>query len=355
MQMSKKTIKIGISIGDINGVGIEVALKAFQDKRMLDFCTPIFFANHQLIDYVKKTIGLNDIPTYKSKNLDDIKSKKINIINSWSNLAKVNFGKASAESGKFAFQSLKAANQSLKQSQIDALVTAPINKNTIQSEAFSFPGHTEYLEHEHEGKSLMLMLSDTFRLAVVTGHIPLEKVPQHLSKELILEKLNIFSQSLRQDFGVRRPKIAILGLNPHAGDNGLIGKEEQTLIIPAIQMAEEKNILAFGPYSADSFFNSHQLNAFDGILAMYHDQGLIPFKTISFGNGVNFTAGLDIVRTSPDHGTAFDIAGKNTANESSFRHALFAACDIVKKRQEWQKINSNSLPVSKSKNEKRLT
>jgi 4-hydroxythreonine-4-phosphate dehydrogenase len=274
-------------------------------------------------------------------------------LNCWKEEVKLNLGQNNADGGKYALTSLQSANKALKNGQIDALVTAPINKDNIQSDDFKFPGHTEFLEQEHNGKSLMLMLSDTLRIGVVTGHIPLEKVSKHISTDAILEKLNTLNQSLKQDFGIRKPKIAVLGLNPHAGDNGVIGDEEKETIIPALQKAEDEGLLVFGPYPADGFFGSNKRQAFDGVLAMYHDQGLVPFKTLSFGNGVNFTAGLDIVRTSPDHGTAFDIAGKNQAQESSFRQAVYAACDVFKKRQEWHRLNSNPLKISPKKERSR--
>lgn len=350
--MSNK-IKLGISIGDINGIGSEVILKTFRDKRMLDFCTPIIFGDFNVLSQIKKTLHFDDLYLNKIQSVDMAKSNKINVLNCWKEDVKIDLGQNNATGGKYALKSLQSANKALKNSEIDALVTAPINKDNIQSDEFKFPGHTEFLEKEHQGKSLMLMLCDTLRVGVVTGHIPLEKVSKDISADLILDKLNTLNQSLKQDFGIRKPKIAVLGLNPHAGDNGVIGKEEQKTIIPALQKAEQQSILAFGPYPADGFFGSNKRQAFDGVLAMYHDQGLVPFKTLSFGNGVNFTAGLNIVRTSPDHGTAFDIAGKNQAEESSFRQAVYTACDIFKKRKEWQSLNSNPLKISPKKERSR--
>lgn len=350
--MSSK-LKLGVSIGDINGIGTEVILKTFRDKRMLDFCTPIIFGDFHLLNQVKKTLHFDDLSLNKIQSIEMAKGNKINVLNCWKEEVKLNLGQNNADGGKYALTSLKSANKALKNGQIDALVTAPINKDNIQSDDFKFPGHTEFLEQEHNGKSLMLMLSDTLRIGVVTGHIPLEKVSKNISTDAILEKLNTLNQSLKQDFGIRKPKIAVLGLNPHAGDNGVIGDEEKKTIIPALQKAEDEGLLVFGPYPADGFFGSNKRQAFDGVLAMYHDQGLVPFKTLSFGNGVNFTAGLDIVRTSPDHGTAFDIAGKNQAQESSFRQAVYAACDVFKKRQEWQRLNSNPLKISPKKERSR--
>jgi len=341
-----RTLKLGISIGDINGIGLEVILKTFKDKRMLDFCTPILFGEIQLINYVKKNLGLDDIYLYKAKDQNDLKAKKINVINCWQEPVKIHFGQSKREGGTYALKSLQTASHWLKKGFIEALVSAPINKDNIQSDNFKFPGHTEFLEQEHEGKALMLMLGQNLRVGVVTGHIPLDKIASTISKELILQKLRIFNASLIQDFGLRKPKIALLGLNPHAGDNGLLGQQEKNIIIPAIKAAEEEGMLAFGPYPADGFFGSSQLSLFDGILAMYHDQGLIPFKTLTFGQGVNFTAGLNIIRTSPDHGTAYNIAGQKNANESSFRQAVYIACDVHKKRAEWQDINKNPLKIS---------
>lgn len=348
-----KPIKLGISIGDTNGVGLEVILKSFKDKRMLDFCTPILFGDYKLAIKIKKQLGLDDVYLNKIQSAKDSKSKKVNVINCWKEELNPTFGKKTSEGGKYALKSLEQASQCLKNGEIDALVTAPINKENIQSDRFQFPGHTEYLEQHFEGKALMLMLCNNLRIGVVTGHIPVADVSKHINQDLIIQKLNSLNQSLKQDFGIRKPKIAVLGLNPHAGDNGLLGKEEGKTIIPAIQKAEEKGILCFGPYPADGFFGSNKLNAFDGVLAMYHDQGLIPFKTLAFGNGVNYTSGLSVVRTSPDHGTAYDIAGQNLASETSFMQAIYKACDIHKKRQEWQSINSNTLQVQSKKEKTR--
>jgi 4-hydroxythreonine-4-phosphate dehydrogenase len=281
----------------------------------------------------KKQLGLEEISLYKIQSLKESKHKKVNVLNCWKETLSPKYG-SKEDGGKHALKSLEKACQALQNGSIDVLVTAPINKENIQSDSFKFPGHTEFLEQQFEGQALMLMLNKELRIGVVTGHLPLEQVSKHITQELILQKLESFNQSLIQDFGIRKPKIAILGLNPHAGDNGLLGKEEEKTIIPALQKAEDKGLLAFGPYPADGFFGSNQLKAFDGVLAMYHDQGLVPFKTLSFGNGVNFTSGLSVVRTSPDHGTAFDIAGKNIASESSFIQAIYTACDVYKKRQE---------------------
>ena len=288
-----------------------------------------------------------------AQSVKDCKNKKVNIINCWKEELNPTLGNNTPDGGKYALKSLECASQSLKNKEVDVLVTAPINKENIQSDSFKFPGHTEFLEQQFEGQALMLMLNKELRIGVVTGHLPLEQVSKHITQELILQKLESFNQSLIQDFGIRKPKIAVLGLNPHAGDNGLLGQEEEKTIIPALQKAEDKGLLAFGPFPADGFFGSNQLKAFDGVLAMYHDQGLVPFKTLSFGKGVNFTSGLSVVRTSPDHGTAFDIAGKNIASESSFIQAIYTACDVYKKRQEWQELNCNILPFHAKKEKSR--
>lgn len=342
-------IKIGISIGDYNGVGIEVILKTFSDRRIFDFCTPIVYANYGLINFAKKELNIEHSSLFGAKNISEIKPFKLNIIDCWKEKIELNFGANEKAAGKYALKSLESAVYDLKEQNINALVTAPINKNNIQSDEFKFPGHTEYLESQSEGKALMLMLSDELRIGVVTGHLPLQRVSDHISKELILEKLQQLNQSLKSDFSIRKPKIAVLGLNPHAGDNGVLGKEESDIIIPAIEKAQEDGLLAFGPYPADGFFGSNKMTAFDAILAMYHDQGLIPFKTLSFGTGVNFTAGINLIRTSPDHGTAYDIAGQNNADESSFRTALYYACDIFKNRSANQKLLANALVIKKQK------
>ena len=347
-----KAIKLGISIGDTNGVGLEVILKSFNDKRILNFCTPIVFGDYNLAKDSIKQLGLEDINLNKIQSINESKLKKLNVLNCWKETLVPNYGNLE-NGGKYALKSLQKACQALQNRSIDVLVTAPINKENIQSDSFKFPGHTEFLEQQFEGQALMLMLNEELRIGLVTGHLPIEQVSKHITQELILQKLESFNHSLIQDFGIRKPKIAVLGLNPHAGDNGLLGQEEEKTIIPALQKAEDKGLLAFGPYPADGFFGSNQLKAFDGVLAMYHDQGLVPFKTLSFGNGVNFTSGLSVVRTSPDHGTAFGIAGKNIASESSFIQAIYTACGIYKKRQEWQELNSNILPAQPKKEKSR--
>tara|TARA_B100000900_G_scaffold412430_1_gene434193 strand:+ start:1993 stop:3066 length:1074 start_codon:yes stop_codon:yes gene_type:complete len=346
--MSKK-VRLGVSIGDINGIGMEVIIKTFMDKRMHDLCTPVIFGSSKVASFHRKAMGIEDFSLNVVENPSKAKNKKVNLINCWDEEVEITIGENTSEAGKFAFKSLEAATNSILKGEVDVLVTAPINKQNIQSDDFQFPGHTEYLAAKDKGNVLMLMLSESIRIGVVTGHLPLDKVSANISQDKVLEKLRLLNKSLKKDFGIRKPKIAVLGLNPHAGDQGVLGKEEDDIIIPAIHKANKENILSFGPYPADSFFGSDKLGAFDSILAMYHDQGLIPFKTLAFGKGVNFTSGLSFVRTSPDHGTAFEIAGKNKANEHSFREAVFTACDIYKKRQEFNDINENPLPISQKK------
>ncbi|WP_233897904.1 4-hydroxythreonine-4-phosphate dehydrogenase PdxA [Tenacibaculum piscium] len=342
--MDKTTSKIivGISVGDINGIGIEIILKTFEDKRMLDFCTPVIFASNRLISYHKKNLKLHNT-IFGINSLDKIADTKINLMNSWSEEVKIELGKSTEIGGKYAYKSLEAATNALKNNQIDVLLTAPISKENIQSEEFNFPGHTEYLEENLEGKSLMILMSDTLRVGLITGHIPVSKVSESITPALIKEKVDIMYHSLKQDFSITKPKIAILGLNPHCGDHGIIGDEDDVIIRPTIAEIKESGKLVFGPYAADGFFGSETYKKFDGVLAMYHDQGLAPFKALSFGNGVNFTAGLNKVRTSPDHGTGFDIAGKNNANPSSFKEALFTSLQIFKSRKQYETLTENTL------------
>lgn len=342
--MSKvQKIVVGISIGDINGVGIEVILKTFEDKRMLDFCTPVLFGSSKTISSHKKILGI-DTNIQGIHSLDGVVHGKINLLNIWKEDASVQIGKATKDGGRFAFQSLDKAVQALKEDQIDVLVTAPINKETIQSEDFPFSGHTEFLESNLEGDSLMILMNDALRIGLITGHIPVAKVAETITPELIEKKVSILHRSLVKDFNINKPKIAILGLNPHSGDNGVIGKEEEEIIKPTIQkIKEDTNWLIFGPYAADGFFGSGTYKQFDGVLAMYHDQGLAPFKALSFGNGVNYTAGLDKIRTSPDHGTAFDIAGKGKASSDSFKEALFTAIKVYQNRSEYKELTKNVL------------
>ncbi|MEM9142030.1 MAG: 4-hydroxythreonine-4-phosphate dehydrogenase PdxA [Bacteroidota bacterium] len=335
-------IKLGISIGDINGIGCEVALRTFADSRMLDFCTPVIFASNKTISFQKNALNINlkyqGIP-YASKAI----LGKINVVNVWKETPQVSFGKETPEGGKYALLSLKAAVEALKKGDIDVLVTAPINKNNIQSDAFKFPGHTDYLAQELEGESLMFMVTNTLKVGLLTDHVAVKDAPSAINPILIRTKVRTMTKSLQMDFGIRRPKIALLGINPHSGDNGVIGKEDDEILKPVIQEMANAGHLVFGPYSADSFFGSDSYMKFDAVLAAYHDQGLIPFKTLSFGKGVNFTGGLSKVRTSPDHGTAFEIAGEGKADHSSFKEAVFMALHIYRNREEYRELTENPL------------
>lgn len=335
-------IRVGISIGDLNGIGSEIVLKTFEDSRMLEFCTPIIFASIKTMSFFKKHFesainfhGIND--------LSQAIEGKINVLNVWKDGVSVSFGEEDHKAGEYAFKSLESATEALKEGAIDVLVTAPINKSTIQSENFKFPGHTDYLAKELGGKSLMFMISDNLKVGLLTDHVPVKDVPSHINSQLIEDKIQTVYNSLLQDFRVERPKIAILGINPHAGDNGVIGEEDENVLKPTLQKLRDKGKLVYGPYAADSFFGSKNYKNFDAIIASYHDQGLIPFKTITFGEGVNYTAGLNKVRTSPDHGTAFEIAGKGVADEGSFKAAVYKAIEIFNNRQEYFELTKNPL------------
>lgn len=337
-------IVVGISIGDLNGIGIEIILKTFEDKRMLDFCTPVIFGSTRSITYHKKLLN-SETQIHGITSIEQLVHNKVNLLNIWKEDVEFEFGNSTKISGEYAFKSLASAVKNLKESSIDVLLTAPINKDTIQSENFNFPGHTEYLENELEGESLMILIADSLRVGLITGHIPISKISETITPELIKQKVEIMHTSLIQDFGISKPKIAILGLNPHCGDKGVIGKEDDEIIRPTVNEIKETGKLVFGPYAADGFFGSNTYKQFDGVLAMYHDQGLAPFKALSFGNGVNYTAGLSKIRTSPDHGTAFEIAGKNEANHTSFKEALFTAIEIYRKREEYTNLTVNVLEV----------
>ncbi len=341
-------IKLGISIGDIKGIGCEVALKTFEDARMLDFCTPILFASNKTITQQKTDLGI-DIAFNGAKDASQAVEGKINIVNVWKEAPQIEYGQATKEAGALAIQSLKAAVKALKDGEIDVLVTAPINKNNIQAEDFKFPGHTDYLAKELKGESLMFMVADSLRVGLLTDHIAVKDVAQAITPKLIRNKVAIMEKSLQMDFGIRRPRIALLGINPHSGDNGTIGEEDDKILKPVIQELFNKGTLVYGPYSADSFFGSNTHQNFDAVLAAYHDQGLIPFKTLSFGKGVNYTAGLDKVRTSPDHGTAYEIAGKGMADESSFKEAVFTAIQVFRHRTEYMELTKNPLQKQKIK------
>jgi len=337
-------VKVGITHGDFNGIGYEVILKALADPRICEICTPLVYGSSKIASYHKKTIQTPDFLLNVVKRADQLHARKPNIYNITADEARIELGKSTEQAGSFAYMALEKAVEDLKEQRIDVLVTGPINKKNIQSESFRFPGHTEFLANTfNTRKFLMLMVCNQFKIGTVTGHLPLNRVVETLSIDLILDKIRILNQSLIRDFGIRRPKIAVLGVNPHAGDGGLLGKEEEELIIPAMQRAQRDNILSFGPFPADGFFGSANYEHYDAVLAMYHDQGLIPFKALAFEGGVNFTAGLPIVRTSPAHGTAYDIAGKDVASEESFRQALYLAVDIYRNRSIHQEVNANPL------------
>lgn len=342
---TNRPIKVGISIGDLNGIGPEIVLKTFEDIRTLDFCTPVLFANVKMLSFFKKYFGLelrlHGIP-HASKAVDG----KINVVNAWKSNFKVNFGEEDKVAGKYAVRSIEVATQALIEETIDVLVTAPINKNSIQSEEFSFPGHTDYFAQKLKGDNLMFMVSEKLKVGLLTDHVPVKDVPSHITADRIEKKVAIMSESLKKDFGVIKPRIAVLGINPHSGDNGVIGNEDQVILKPALHKINDlKGELVYGPYAADSFFGSKNHENFDAVLAAYHDQGLIPFKTLAFGDGVNFTAGMNRIRTSPDHGTAFDIAGKNQADPRSFVQAVYTAIDIFKNRMNYLEMNENPLPI----------
>lgn len=339
-------IKVGITQGDINGIGYEVILKTFADIRMAEMCIPIIYGSAKAAAFHRKVMDLQPVTFNPVNSAKEAVVNKVNIINITNEEVKIEIGQSTPVAGEAAYQSLERAVADLKEGLIDVLVTAPINKHNIQREDFHFPGHTEYLEErfgENGDKSLMILVKDSLRVALVTGHIQLSEVPKTLTKEKIIDAAIRFDTSLKRDFRTGRPRIAILSLNPHAGENGLLGTEENDIIIPAIKELQDKKMLCFGPYAADGFFGSGEFTHFDGILAMYHDQGLTPFKTIAMEEGVNFTAGLSIVRTSPAHGTAYDIAGQNKASEESFRQAIYMAIDTFNNRIEYDKANVNPL------------
>lgn len=344
---SLNPIKVGISIGDVNGIGAEVIMKALKDPRILLDCTPIIYGSTKVFSHYKKVLEESEFNYQSCKTAEEALIRKINVVNVWNEDIEFQTGKVTETGGKYAFLSLERATQDLASGKIDVLVTAPISKEAMAKSGFKFPGHTEYLaDLAGMEEALMVMVSDSLRVALVTSHIALKDVNSTLTKEKILDKIKTFEASLKKDFGILKPKIAVFGLNPHAGENGKMGSEEQEIIAPAINQARGEDILAFGPYPADGFFGSQARSQFDGVLAMYHDQGLAAFKALAFDDGVNYTAGLPIVRTSPDHGTAFDIAGMNKASELSMRSAIYVAMDVYKKRQFIKEINSNPLLVS---------
>ncbi len=345
--MSEK-LKIGISIGDVNGIGMEVIIKALYENRILEYFTPIVYGHAKVASFHRKAAGIGDFSFNIIQHPDQANPKRANLINCWDEDVKITLGEQNEIGGKYAFLSLERATEDLISGKIDALVTAPINKSNIQQEGFEFSGHTEYLQAKAgSDRSLMFMLCEDVRVGIVTGHIPVKSIAEQITEEKILEKLILMNNSLKKDFWVQKPKIAVLGLNPHAGDQGLIGDEDDQIIVPAIQKANEMGVFCFGPYAADGFFAGDAYTKFDAVLAMYHDQGLIPFKHLARRQGVNYTAGLPFVRTSPDHGTGYDIAGKNLASEASFLEALFAAKQLVMNRRENEQLSENPLVIRK--------
>lgn len=337
---------IGISCGDLNGIGMELIIKTFSDNRILEQCTPIIFASNKVINFYRKSITDTNFNYQNTKDYSRLNNKQVNVFNCWEEEVAINPGQLNDAAGKYAVLSLQTAVAALKQKQIDGLVTAPVHKKNIQSPDFNFTGHTPYLKHIFDVKDVVMMLyAGNFRVALLTEHIPVSDIAKHITREAILSKLGIIHKSLQRDFGIDKPRIAVLGLNPHAGDEGLIGNEEETIIKPAIKEAKNNNMLVVGPFSADAFFARNNHQKFDAVLAMYHDQGLIPFKALANGEGVNYTAGLPSVRTSPDHGVAFDIAGKDKADPSSFITALFECIDIINRRNEYDENRKN--PVRK--------
>ncbi|QNK76882.1 4-hydroxythreonine-4-phosphate dehydrogenase PdxA [Winogradskyella sp. PAMC22761] len=341
MKKDEKII-VGISIGDLNGIGAEIVIKTYEDPRSLELNTPVIFASAKTMQFFKTHFN-SKINFYSIESPEKAVHGKVNVVNVWKEPVKIEFGTEDKKIGEYAIKSLEAATNALKEGTIDVLVTAPINKHNIQSETFNFPGHTDYLAKALNGKSLMFMVSDELRVGLLTDHVPLKDASETITEDLIKEKIATVTKSLKQDFGIRKPKIAVLAINPHAGDNGVIGNEDDVVLKPALEKIKKDGSLVYGPYSADSFFGSNTYRNFDAIIASYHDQGLIPFKTIAFGKGVNYTAGLDKVRTSPDHGTAYEIAGKGIADESSMKQAIVTAIEIFRKREEYNIYSKNPL------------
>ncbi len=352
MNNPDRKIRVAISVGDVNGIGYEIIVKSLLDRNILDFFTPVIFGSTKHLSQYKEILNDNSLNFFGIHAADQAVDRKINVVNLWKEPAKLEFGNPTETSGKYAYESLKAAAESVQNGFCDVLVTAPINKKNIQSENFNFPGHTEYLGEIWKGKPLMFLVTEILKVSIVTQHIPLKDVAGKINKESIIEKVEALHNSLIMDFGVRKPKIAVLGLNPHSGDNGLLGLEEQEIITPAIQSLYQKGMMVFGPYAADSFFSPANIETFDAVLGMYHDQALIPFKTLCFEEGVNYTASLPFVRTSPDHGTAYDIAGKGFADPTSFKEAVFAAVKIFRNRTEYRELTKNPLKTRELKPER---
>ena len=343
MQNENKPV-IGLSCGDVNGIGLEIIIKTVSDSRLLEICTPVIFANNKVLNFYRKAIPEINFNFSSVKDLGRVNHKQINMFNCWEEEVAITPGILNEIGGKYAVISLVTAAQALKDGKIDGLVTAPINKKNTQSEEFNFTGHTPYLKNLFGASDvLMFMVAENMRVGLVTEHVPVKDIDKSITRENILGKLALMNNSLKKDFGIDKPKIAVLGLNPHAGDDGLIGSEEEAIIRPAIKDAKQRDIFCFGPYPADAFFARGHHEKFDGVLAMYHDQGLIPFKSLAIGEGVNYTAGMEGIRTSPDHGVAFDIAGKNKADEASFREAIFKCVDIINSRRDFSENRKNPM------------
>lgn len=343
MKDEKKT-RVAITHGDLNGVGYEVILKTFSDSRMYEFCTPVLYGSTKVASYHKKLLtSTQEYPFVGIREASEAQDGKFNVVNLTQDEVKIDLGKSTEVAGQLSRESLNRACADLKAGSVDVLVTAPINKRNIQAPDFDFPGHTEYLSYQFGGQSLMLMVCDRIRIGIVTNHLALKDVPSALTPDLLSEKIRLMNESLKRDFGITIPKIAVLALDPHAGDNGVIGDFDMRVIKPVIDKAQSNGILAYGPFPSDGFFGSSEFNKFDGVLALYHDQGLIPFKLMSFTEGVNYTAGLPYVRTSPAHGTGYDIAGKDKASEQSFRSAVYLACNILRNRREYDELTANPL------------
>ena len=349
--MIENKVIVGISQGDINGIGLEIILKTLIEPEISEICIPVLFSSQKTVSYFRKALSLEDFNFNSLRDSKELHTKKPNVFICYEEEVLIELGKASVDSGKYAKLALEQATTALIEKKIDVLVTAPINKHAMQEAGFNYPGHTEYLGEKLGGKPLMLLCADKLRVAVVSGHVAIKDVAQSITEQNVLVKIEQLNNSLIKDFGIRKPKIAVLGLNPHAGENGKMGNEEEMAISPAIRKAQE-TMFVHGPYSADGFFGNNTQSQFDGVLAMYHDQGLIPFKTLAFNNGVNFTAGLNYIRTSPDHGTAYEIAGKNMADASSFRESIYAAIDIFKNRQLYAEISANPLISNPTKKER---
>ncbi|MBS1778168.1 MAG: 4-hydroxythreonine-4-phosphate dehydrogenase PdxA [Bacteroidetes bacterium] len=353
MYIHKDKPVIGITTGDLNGIGPELIIKTFSDNRILDLCIPVIFASNKVLNFYRKLVADAPFNFSSTKDLSNLHPKQVNVFTCWDEEVPIQPGNLTEHGGKYAVRSLMVATQCLKDGQLDAIVTAPIHKANTQSADFPYTGHTPFLKEKFGAKDVvMLLYNNALKVALVTEHIPVAQVAQSITKELLISKLAILKDSLVKDFGIDKPKIAVLGLNPHAGDGGQIGNEDQNIIKPAIDALQQQGQLVYGPYSADAFFARASYTAFDAVLAMYHDQGLIPFKTLAHGEGVNYTAGLPVVRTSPDHGTAFDIAGKDLADPSSFREAVFQAIDLVRQRAEYAANTANPMRRGRIEKEK---